>query len=183
MKRAHQFRNRPVLHGLALIGLAAGAASATPKLPKDPCALLKPAEIQAALAPNATIGPGVPATDMAPVGVSCSYTWGPRTEQWGQSSITVTVLDLAQAYPGMSGDQLKQGVMAEVMAKDATIAASPISGVGDAGVFKFESRSFNATGEALFAAKGVHLSVKFHGGDAGAKDKIVALLKQAGSKL
>ncbi len=42
-----------------------------------------PAEIQAALAPTATIGPGVPATDMAPVGVSCSYTWGSRTPQWG----------------------------------------------------------------------------------------------------
>ena len=183
MKRAHQFRNRPVLPGLALVGLVAGAASAGPKLPKDPCGLLKPAEIQAALAPKATIGPGVPATDMAPVGVSCSYTWGPRTPEWGQSSVTVTVLDLSQAYPGVSSDQLKEGVMAEARARDATITASQISGVGDAGVFKFESRSFNATGEALFTAKGVHLSVQFHGGDAGAKEKVVALLRQAGSRL
>ncbi len=52
MKRAHQFRNRPVLPGLALVGLAAGAASVGPKLPKDPCALLKPAAIQTALDPN-----------------------------------------------------------------------------------------------------------------------------------
>ena len=184
MKRTHQFRNRPVLLGLALVGLAsAGAASASPKLPKDPCGLLKPAEIQAALAPKATIGPGVPATDMAPVGVTCSYTWGPRTPQWGQSSVTVTVLDLSQAYPGVSGDQLKEGVMAEAMARDAGTTASLISSVGDAGVFKFESRSFNATGEALFAAKGVHLSVQFHGGDAGEKDKVIALLRQAGSRL
>ena len=125
MNQTRQFRNRAVLPGLALVALAsAGAASASPKLPKDPCALLKPAEIQAALAPKATIGPGVPATDMAPVGVSCSYTWGPRTPQWGQSSVTVTVLDLSQAYPGVSGDQLKEGVMAEAMARDATITAS-----------------------------------------------------------
>ena len=183
MKRAHQLRNRPVLPGLALVGLAAGAASAGPKLPKDPCALLKPAEIQAALAPKATIGPGVPATDMAPVGVSCSFTWGPRTPQWGQSSVTVTVLDLSQAYPGVSDDQLKEGVRAEAMAKDATITASQIAGVGDAGVFKFEPRTFNATGEALFAAKGVYLSVQFHGGDPSAKDKVITLLKQAGSRL
>jgi hypothetical protein len=184
MNQSRQFRNRAALPGLALVALASGgAASASLRLPKDPCALLKPAEIQAALAPKATIGPGVPATNMARVGVSCSYTWGPRTPQWGQSSVTVTVLDLSQAYPGVSGDQLKEGVLAEAMAKDATITASQISGVGDAGVFKFESRSFNATGEALFTAKGVHLSVQFHGGDAGAKDKVVSLLKQAGSRL
>ena len=64
MNQSRQFRNRAVLPGLALVALAsAGAASASP-LPKDPCALLKPAEIQAALAPKTTIGPGVPATDM-----------------------------------------------------------------------------------------------------------------------
>jgi hypothetical protein len=184
MNRSYQFRNRAVLAGLALGALAsAGAASAGPKPPKDPCALLKPAEIQAALARTATIGPGVPATDMAPLGVACSYAWGPRTPQWGQSSVTVTVLDLSQAYPGLSGDQLKDGVMAEAMARDAGTTASQISGVGDAGVFKFESRSFNATGEALFAAKGVQLSVQFHGGNAGAKDKVIALLRQAGSRL
>ena len=120
---------------------------------------------------------------MAPVGVSCSYTWGPHTPQWGESSVTVTVLDLSQAYPGVSGDQLKEGVRAEAMAKDATITASQIAGVGDAGVFKFEPRTFNATGEALFAAKGVHLSVQFHGGDPSAKDKVITLLKQAGSRL
>ena len=184
MNRSHQFRNRTALPGLALVVLAsAGAASASPPLPKDPCALLKPAEIQAALAATATIGPGVPSTEMAPLGVTCSYTWGPRTSQWGQSSVTVTVLDLSKAYPGVSGAQLKAGVQAEVMAKDATLTKSSISGVGDAGVFKFEARSSNATGEALFTAKGVHLSVQFHGGDASAKDKVVALLKQAGSRL
>ena len=95
----------------------------------------------------------------------------------------ICVLDLSQAYPGVSGDQLKEGVKAVPRARDATIMASEISGVGDAGVFKFEARSSNATGEALFTAKGVYLSVQFHGGDAGAKDKVVALLRQAGSRL
>lgn len=184
MNRSHQFRNWAVLPGLAMGALAsAGAASASPKPPKDPCALLKPAEIQAALAPTATIGPGVPATDMAPLGVACSYTWGPRTPQWGQSSVTVTVLDLSRAYPGVSGDQLKEGIMAEAMARDAGTTVSQISGAGDAGVFKFEARSFNATGEALFTAKGVELTVQFHGGNPGAKDKVIALLRQAGSRL
>jgi hypothetical protein len=184
MNRSDQLRNWAVLPGLILVALAnAGAAIAHSPLPKDPCALLKPAEIQSALAPKATIGPGVPATDMAPLGVSCTYTWGPRTSEWGESSVTVTVLDLSKAFPGVSGDQLKDGMMAETMAKDATITASQVGGVGDAGVFKFEARSFNATGEGLFVSKGVELLVKFHGGDVGAKDKVVALLKQAGSRL
>jgi hypothetical protein len=184
MNRSHRFRNPAVVPAVGLVMLAnAGVASASPPLPKDPCALLKPAEIQAALAPKATIGPGVPATEMAPVGVACSYTWGPRTSQWGESSVTVTVLDLSKAYPGVSGAQLKAGVQAEIMAKDATLTKSAISGIGDVGVFKVESRSSNATGEALFTAKGVHLSVRFHGGDASAKDKVIVLLKQAGSRL
>ncbi|MGH7514829.1 MAG: hypothetical protein ACREOQ_18130 [Gemmatimonadales bacterium] len=186
MNHSRQDWKRAVIPGLALAALAsAGAASATvgPKLPKDPCALLKPTEIQAALAPSATIGAGVPANDMAPLGVSCDYIWGPHTPQWGESSVTVTVLDVSQAYPGLSADQIAQGVRAQAMAKDATVSTSLISGVGDAAVFKFEARPFNATGEAFLAGKGVYLSVQFHGGNPGTKDKVIALLKQAAGRL
>jgi hypothetical protein len=114
MNRSRQFRILPVILGLAMVSLAhAGAASEDaggPTLPKDPCALLKPAEIQAALVPNAAVSRGVPTTNTAPLAVSCSYTWGPRTSQWGESSVTVMVIDASQAYPGMSADQIRQGV-------------------------------------------------------------------------
>jgi len=157
-----------------------GAAAAA--LPKDPCALLTPAEIQAALAPNAKVGNGVADASMAPLGVACSYKWGPRTPQWGESSVSVTVIDVAKGWPGRSAEAINEGILAK--AKKGGPEASQVSGVGDAAAFTYEARSFNATVETHLKAKGVHLSVKFHGGDAVAnKDKLVALLKSAAGRL
>ena len=56
-----KFRMTPLMVGLAIavVGLAGSASDAAAgALPKDPCALLKPTEVQAALAPNANIGSG-----------------------------------------------------------------------------------------------------------------------------
>ncbi len=63
----------------------------------------------------------------------------------------------SRPLPGVSGRErgsAQRGGQGRGMAKDATITASQIAGVGDAGVFKFESRTFNATGEALFVTEG-----------------------------
>ncbi len=77
---------------IAALRLAGPASAAAGALPKDPCALLKPAEIQA-LASNAKIGSGVVDASMAPLGNACTYSWGPRTREWGESAVTITVID------------------------------------------------------------------------------------------
>ena len=167
---------------MAILTVAAFLASnvaAAP--PKDPCALLKPAEIQA-LAPSATIGSGVASMDTLALGASCVYTWGPRSDKWGDSQLTITVLDTSKAYPGMGADVLVQGMLALV--KTGGPNASIISGVGDAAAFTFEDRVSTATAQAYFATKGVQVSLAFHGGDAlSSKDKLAALLREAAGRL
>ena len=137
----------------------AGAASAAAPLPTDPCALLKPSEIQT-LDSNATIGSGVLDSSTAPMSVACTYTWGPRTREWGESGLTVAVIDASKGWPGVSPDLLQQGILAKVKASGPN--ASQVTGVGDAAAFTFEERASNATVEAYFKAKGVHLAVTFH---------------------
>lgn len=181
-----KFRMKPLLVGLAIAvlrftGPASDDATAG-ALPKDPCALLKPAEIQAALAPNASIGSGVSDASGLPLGVGCTYTWGPRTKEWGESALTITVIDISKAYAGVSPDLIEQGVFAK--AKTSGPNASQIPGVGDAAVFTFETRVSTATAEAYFKTKDVDLTVAYHAGDSlPSKDKVIALLKQAGARL
>jgi len=151
-------------------------------LPKDPCALLTAAEIQTAVAPNGKIGNGVPAKDMLPLGVNCTYTWGPRTKEWGESALSITVIDASKAWPGRGSDVIEEGLL--LKAKTGAPNAAVISGVGDAAVFTYAAGSFNGVAEAYFKAKDVHLSVQFHEGDAlQNKEKLIALLKQASAKL
>jgi hypothetical protein len=170
--------------GLAIVvlRLASSASDAVAgALPKDACALLKPAEIQA-LASNANIGSGVLDNSMAPLGTACTYRWGPRAREWGESALTITVIDASKGWPGVSPDQIQQGILAKV--KIGGPNASQVPGVGDAAAFTFEARASNATVEAYFQAKGVHLSVTYHAGDSlSNKDRVVALLKGAAARL
>src|SRR5689334_5629153 len=106
MTRYWTFRIWAVLIVFAAAGhrfadAATSDAEAAP-LPKDPCALHKPADIQA-LAPNAKIDSGVLSTN-APLGATCAYKWGPRTSEWGETSLTITMVDTAAAWPGLSSD-------------------------------------------------------------------------------
>lgn len=184
MSRYWKFWMRPLTVGLAIAILRfADPASddvIAAALPKDACALLATAEIQAALDANATVGSGVPNT--TPLSVGCAYTWGPRTKEWGESVFTLTVIDASKAWQGLSSNLIQQGVLLKT--KTSGPNASQISGVGDAAVFTFEARSSNALAEAYFKVKGAHLSVQFHRGDAlQNKDKVIALLKQAGARL
>jgi len=177
-------RITPIMVGLAIVVLrlaSSASDAAAGALPKDPCALLKAAEIQA-LASNAKIGSGVLDTSMAPLGIACTYTWGPRTREWGESALTITVIDASKGWPGTSPDVIQQGLLAKVKAGGPN--ASQVPGVGDAAVFTFEARSSNAMVETYLKAKGVHLSVRFHAGDSlSNKDKVIALLKLAAARL
>ena len=94
------------------------------------------------------------------------------------------MIDTAKAYPGMSADTRKKGLLARVQAKDATANVSQVAGVGDVAIFAVEARSFSATVDAVLGAKGFQVSVKYHAGDSAAsKDKIAALAKAAASRL
>ncbi len=169
-----------VIAGLRFAGLAGDAKAAAP--PKDPCALLKPADIQA-LAPNAKIGSGV-LTENGPLGGSCAYRWGPRTNEWGETALTVIVVDASKVWPGgLSSDGIKEKVLVE--ARNGGPDASQIPGIGDGAVFTTNPKSHDATVKAyLVKAKGVLLEVTFHGGNALAqKDKLIALLKAAAATL
>jgi hypothetical protein len=171
-----RIRTVPLTIALAIAGLRLAT------LPKDPCALLKPAEIQDALAGNAGIGTGVANTATLPMGVGCTYTWGQRTKEYGESQFTITVIDATKAWPNTDADVLEQGLRAKAQVGGPN--ASVIYGVGNAGAFTYEARSFNATAEAYFASKNLHLSVTFHEGDSlQRKDKLIALLKAAGTRL
>jgi hypothetical protein len=167
--------------GLRFAGPASDDATAA-GLPKDPCALLKPADIQA-LAPNAKIGSGVMTTE-APLGVSCAYTWGPRSSEWGETSLTVALVDASKIWPaGLTSDDIKQRVLVEVRMGGPD--ASEIPGIGDGAVFTADAKAHNAKAKAyLVKAKGVLLEVAFHGGNGLAqKDKLIALLKAAAATL
>jgi len=149
---------------------------------KDPCALLKPAEIQAVDA-NAKIGSGVGETN--PLGASCTYHWGPRTKEWGESALSIRLIDTSKAWPGRNPDIITQGVLLKVRRGGPN--ASQIPGVGDAAVFSLSERyptNRDATAEAYLRSKGVLLSVELHGGDLVAKkDQLIALLKTAAARL
>src|SRR5438067_392833 len=130
--------------------------------------MLKPADVQA-LAPNATAGGVVAENDR---GAGCVYTWGPRTKEWGQATLTVAVINVSEIWPGgLSPADIKLRVTAE--ASGGGPDASQIPGIGDGAVFTTEPRSNNAAVKAYFVkTRGVVLVLTFHGGNAAAqKDK------------
>ena len=169
--------------GLAIAGLQSAGSATAAALPKDPCALLKRADIQA-LAPNANIGSGVSDTAGLPMAVGCTYTWGPTNAAWGQTSVSVNVADASKIWPGgLSPADIKERVVVE--AKGDGPDASEIPGIGDGAVFTTDPKAHEAMAKAyVVKGKGVLLLVTFHGGNALAqKGKIIALLKAAAAGL
>jgi hypothetical protein len=163
--------------GRPLAGAAVDEIAAAAPL-KDPCSLLKPADIQA-LDATAKIGNGK-FTNNPPLAAACVYRWGPRTSEWGETELTIDIVDAAQVWPGgLSAAQIKQQILGEI--KIGGPDATEIAGVGDGALFTTEPKSHNAKARAFVVkAKGVVLEVAFHGGNALAqKDKLVALLKTA----
>jgi hypothetical protein len=168
--------------GSAIVAGLANSDAAAAAPPKDPCTLLKPADIQT-LAPTAKISNGV-VTENGPLGGTCKYSWGPRTNEWGDSAVTVTVVDASKAWPGgLSPDVIKRRILGDM--KTGGPEAAEIPGIGDGAVFTTEPKSYNAAAKAYFVkTKGVLLELKFHGGNALAqKDKLITLLKTAAAAL
>jgi len=167
------------MHRVGQFALIAWALTAAP--PKDPCALLKPADIQA-LAPNAT-GAGLKAeNDRA--GTGCTYTWGPRTKEWGQNTLTLTVAKVSDLWPGgLSPNDVKQRVAVEVSSGGP--GSSEVPGIGDGAAFTANDKAHESQVTAFFVkSKGVFVILLFHGGNALAqKDKLIALLKTAAAAL
>jgi hypothetical protein len=169
---------------MVVVAIAAGqAGDAAAALPKDACAL-----------PQARRYPGARAgrqDRQREAGYRCQHgfdcRWvhvflGAEEPSMGESAVTLTVMDTSKAFPGHGSETLKQGMLAKVKAGGPN--AAQVTGVGDAAVFTHEARSFNGMVEALLAAKGILLSVRYHGGDAlASKDKLVALAKEAAARL
>ena len=181
-----KFGMRALVVSLAVAGLRFAAPArddiTAAALPKDACALLRSADVQA-LDPNAKIASGV-LTENGPLGGTCAFRWGPRTSEWGETTLNVTVVDASQVWPkGLSADDIKQRVLVE--ARTGGPDASEIPGIGDGAVFTTNPKNHNATAKAyLVKAKGVLLELTFHGGNALAqKDKLIALLKAAAATL
>jgi hypothetical protein len=167
---------------VVLISVLSAHNAVAQTLPKDPCALLKPADIQT-LAPNAKIAAGMLA-ESGPLGATCAYSWGPRTGEWGQATLSISVIDASKVWPGgLSSDQIKQRVVVE--ASNGGPDASQIPGIGDGAVFTTDPKSHNATVKAyVVKARGIVLSMTYHGGNAPAtKDNLIALLKSAAARL
>jgi len=172
---------RPLIVVLLLVAIAAGGALAA-TLPKDPCVLLKPADVQV-LAPKDKIGDGVVDASALPLATQCRYTWGPRTKEWGESELTVVIMDASKAFQGLSPETIAQGVILRAKTKDAGPDAAVIPGIGDAAVFTYEARPHNAMAEAYIKKKDAHIAVTYHGDSLANKDKVIALLKLAADRL
>jgi len=149
--------------GLRFAGPSSDDATAA-ALPKDPCALLKPADIQA-LDPNAKIGSGK-LSESGPLGAGCDFSWGPRTNEWGQTGLGIAVIEASKVWPGgLSAGDIKQRVLVEV--KDGGPGSSEIPGIGDGALFTTNPKSHDAAVKGYFVkAKGVVLLITFHGGNA-----------------
>ena len=155
----------------------AGAPSAA--LSKDPCALLKTAEIQA-LIPNAPVSSGVSSTASELGFVQCEYNWGAAGNAYSVTpKFTVSLTDASRAYPGTSSAMIKEGLL--LIVKAGAVDTAVISGVGEAAIF--ESPSPNRA-ETTAYVQGVLLKVDFVGLDARSKkDQVIALLKSAAARL
>src|SRR5262245_44611441 len=165
MRRCPMGKNAAIFGFAVLVFLAGGPASVAvtaAALPKDPCALVKPAEIQA-LAPNAKIGGGVSNLDPSGFAVGCTYEWGQRTRDFGMTSLQINISDTSKVWPGGLGpDDIKQRVL--VMVRNGGPDAAQISGIGDGALFTTAPKSHDAKAIAfLVKAKGVLLEVAFHG--------------------
>jgi hypothetical protein len=160
-----------VATGLSSLG---GVDSTVSAQAPNPCALLTTDEIQG-LAPNVTVGEGVPASTPSFDYATCRYTWGVGTRR---VSLGVVVHDAARAFPGVAPDQVRQRILASV--KEGTTEAV-VSDVGDAAVFKSDS-PYYAT--AIAVLKGRVLELHLEGLSArDSKDQAIALLKSAASRL
>ncbi len=167
-----------ITHAL-ILGLAM-AALHRQSPPKDPCTLLKPAEVRA-LAPGAHVGAGVSSTVSAELGsFACMYKWesGPKATAVNYQ-LQVRVSDASRLFPGTSAASIKDGLLGT--AKPGTANAAVIPGVGDAAVYDSDA-PIRSRARAL--VKGRILEVALEGPDGRAmKPQVIGLLKAAALRL
>jgi hypothetical protein len=158
---------------LAAVGLAAAAEL-------DPCALLKPAEIQERLAPNVTLDPGKVTRQPEFGAAICSYRWGPgNNAASGQFNFHISISDAAKVFPGLSREAITEGLLAQTKKPGSNGAA--ISGVGDVAIFTSEAP---IRADTIALVKGMVLQLDLDGPDGrGKKDPVIALLKAAAGRL
>ena len=163
------------------VALAAGAVlnagGQSAAMPKDACALLIVAEVQAMA--GILVKDGTPGKVAALGSVSCTYTWGPANySASGQFQLNVLATDASKAFPGMSTALVKEAMAARVKAGGV---AGEVPGIGDEATFESDQPD-RVNAKAL--AKGVFLSVELEGPNARLqKDQVVALLKAAAGRL
>ena len=148
--------------------------------PKDPCTLLKSADVQT-LEPKAKMSDGA-VTQKNAVAATCTYTWGPKTKE-GQTTFTVMVVDQSRAWEHLSESEIRVRMTGEIRAAGPT--AEEIPGIGDGAVFKADPKSHTALAVAyLVKTKHMELALKLRGGVGLArKDQLIALLKAAAAAL
>ncbi len=163
--------------GLAMVAATVavvGAQSAA--MPKDPCALLKPADIQPLA--GAAVKDGTPTKVEALGAVGCTYEWTGAAPDSAHYQIHVLATDASKAFPGMSTALIKQALLARVRVGGLSGEAP---GIGDAATFESDQPT-RLNAKAL--AKGVFLSVELEGPNARLhKDEVVGLLKIAVGRL
>src|SRR5262245_37405363 len=166
-----------VVTALALAAVGASTSVVEAQQPLDPCALLKPAEIQS-LAGTAKVG--APKADTAAFSRGCQYEWGTGANvQSGKSYLTVSVSPLSQAFPGLDPAVVQQGLLGKANGGKPNTAA--IAGVGDAAIYESNDP---IRVETTTVAKGYMLIVAFESADARArKDLVIRLLKAATGRL
>jgi hypothetical protein len=166
--------------GVALFAGAAVVVSATGQstaVPKDVCALLTTAEIQAMA--GTKIPDGTPGTVASLAARNCTYTWpAGNTAASGEYRLTVLAADASKAFPNMSTTLIKQALLARV--KEGGTAGE-VPGIGEAATYESNSPILaNAKG----LLKGVLLTVELEGPNARLKkDQVIGLLRTAAGRL
>ena len=155
--------------------LVAACAVALP----DPCTLVKASDLQA-LFPNGPAGAGVVEKHPEIGTASCAYQWGPGSNpEAGHYTFRVTVGETSKLFPGVSGEAMRDGLLAET--KKPRSNAVAVSGVGDAAIYK-SARPIESDATAF--VKSVMLQVHLDGPDGrGKKDQVISLLKTAAGRL
>lgn len=168
-------KNAFVIAAVVAAGAVGAASGQSASMPKDACALLKPAEIQAMA--GSAVKDGTP-TQVAALGsIGCTFGWT-GTSPAGQYQLHVLATDASKAFPGMSPALIKQAMLARV--KSGGVSGE-VPGVGDAATFESDQPIRLNT---KTVTKGVFLSVELEGPNARLqKDQVIALLKIAAGQL
>jgi hypothetical protein len=112
--------------------------------------------------------------------VACGYDWGAGgNAACGRFNLGISVTEDCRAFPGLSSDLIKMGLLSGVKAGDANARA--IAGIGEAALIKSDSA---IQAETSAYVKGMLLIVYLEGPDSRAmKARVIVLLKSTAARL